>query len=101
MFYCFSKAESNNINSVQSRNQRLRPRPLIQSMISGFFKLMIFRIGTLALNIILLSAVRVQDGACFHHRFCAARRSRASTDLFLIVFNTVKLFGCIVNNTAR
>lgn len=25
-FYCFSEAESNNINSVQSRTQHLRPR---------------------------------------------------------------------------
>ena len=42
----FSKAESTNINSVQSRNQRLRSRPLIQAMIPAFLKLMIFRTGT-------------------------------------------------------
>ena len=44
--YYFSKAESANINSVQSRTQRLRSRPSIQTMIPGFLKLMIFRIGT-------------------------------------------------------
>ena len=33
-------------NSVESRTQRLRSRPLIQTMIPGFLKLMIFRIGT-------------------------------------------------------
>ena len=80
--YYFSKAESTNINSVQSRTQRLRSRPLIQTMIPGFLT------GLEPLNILLLDAVRVQEGACFHHRFCAFRRSRASMDLFLMAFTS-------------
>ena len=72
-FYCFSKAESNNINSVQSRTQRLRPRPLIQSMIPGFFKLIIFRICTFEFSFWMRSVYkRVPALAFFHHRFCAA-----------------------------
>ena len=47
---------------------------------------MIFRIG--AFEYSLLNAVRVQEGACVHHRFCASRRSRAFMKLFLIVFNS-------------
>ena len=42
----FQQSWNTNINSVLSRTQRLRSRPLIQTMIPGFLKLMIFRIGT-------------------------------------------------------
>ena len=74
-FYCFSEAENNNINSVQSRTQRLRPRPLIQSMIPGFFKLIIFRICTFEFSFWMRSEYKkVPALAFFHHRFCAARR---------------------------
>ena len=97
--YCFSKAESANINSVQSRNQRLRPRPLIQSMIPGFFRLMIYRIGTY-LWILLLNVVRVQEGGCFSlllpSVLCCSEKKcrshikyiRASMDIFFMVINS-------------
>ena len=50
-FFCWVTREvlfqqSGKRNSVESRTQRLRSRPLIQTMIPGFLKLMIFRIGT-------------------------------------------------------
>ena len=50
-FFCWVTREarfqqSGKHHSVQSRTQRLRSRPLIQTMIPGFLKLMIFRIGT-------------------------------------------------------
>ena len=92
-FYCFSKAESNDINSVQRRNQRLRPRPLIQSMIPAVVIVNDFQ--DWYLWILLLNAVRVQEGACFSllspSVLCFSetkRRSRASMELFLMVFNS-------------
>ena len=97
-FYCFSKAESANINSVQSRNQRLRPRPLIQSMIPGVFIVNDFQ--DWYLWILLLNAVRVQEGACFSllspSVLCCSEKKcrshikyiRASMDLFFMVINS-------------
>ena len=99
-FYCFSKAESNNINSVQSRNQRLRSRPLIQTMSHGrVFKINDFQDWYLWIFSFWMRSEykKVPALACFHHRFCAARRKkcrshikyiRASMDIFFMVINS-------------